>query len=144
MTEDLTPLDASDILNYCALRFDGYRFLEDTEFDAKTALDNYKKTEICDYNDEEKLAIFFILQRSLCKWSLVYEPYHGHWWRLFRQLFFDVVEIPLPEKYRHEQWTDRWETDFLPRKQEIVEIVRKEHESINYDDDARPDLRGTS
>ena len=59
-------------------------------------------------------------------------------------MFFDVVEIPLPEKYRNEQWTDRWETDFLPRKQEIVEIVRKEHESINYDDDARPDLRGTS
>jgi hypothetical protein len=144
MPEDLEPLDPADILVHCALRFDAYQYLEDTGFNVEAAIDAYKQTETWDCSDEEKLAMFFTLQRSLDKWALVYEPYHGRWWRIFRQMFFDVVEIPLPGKYRYEQWADRWDTDFLPRKQEMIEVVRKKHESIEYDDNALPDFDGES
>ena len=52
----------------------------------------------------QKLAVFFILQRSLCKWSLVYEPSNGQYWRLFRKMFFDIVEIDFPEEYKWHEY----------------------------------------
>jgi len=68
---DTEPLDANDILIKTALRFDGYRYLKETGFDTNLAIEQLHEDHPTDWDDPQKLAVFFILQRSLCKWSLV-------------------------------------------------------------------------
>ena len=137
---DTAPLEASEILTYTALRFDGYKYLEETGFDTNVAIDQLHEDLLTDWDDLQKLAIFFILQRSLCKWSLVYEPDNGKYWRLFREMFFDILEIELPEEYKSHEWFSKWEERYAARWPDALECVRKKHNSTKYDDDAHADL----
>ena len=134
------PLDADNIMTACALRFDGYKYIEETGFDAKAGIDAYMETERWDRPAEEKLAIFFVLQRSLCKWSLVYEPRHGRYWRLFREMFFDVVELDIPQDYHNAEWLSRWDERYSSQRNKAIACVRRKHQRTKYDDHARPDF----
>jgi hypothetical protein len=135
------PLDEYDILVKTALRFDGYRYLKETGFEPTAVIEQLHDDLPTDLDDLQKLAVFFIFQRSLCKWSLVYEPSHGKYWRLFREMFFDIIDIDLPEEYRFQEWFSKWEEQYADRCPEAIECVRKKHNSIKYDDNARTDLR---
>ena len=137
---DTEPLDANDILIKTALRFDGYRYLEKTGFDTNVAIEQLHEDLPIDWDDPQKLAVFFILQRSLCKWSLVYDPSNGQYWRLFREMFFDIVEIDFPEEYKWHEYYQSWEERYAARWPEAIECVRKKHRSIKYDDSAKADL----
>ena len=63
-------LDEDDILTCCALRFDGSAFAEDTGFDGGAALDRFFESGEWPGSLEERFALFFLLQRDLCKWAL--------------------------------------------------------------------------
>jgi len=137
---DPWPLKSDEVLTLCALRFDGYRYLEDTGFDAEAAIDAYMETEMWDRCDEEKLCVFFILQRCLCKWSLVYEPPNGRYWRVFRQMFFEVVELEVPEKYAEPNWMADWVEHYEWRRAKAISSVRRSHSAYKYDDNAPYDF----
>ena len=135
-----SSLDERDILTLSALRFDGYQYLEDKPFDHRTALDQFFRTGVWDLSDFEKLAVFFCLQRALCKWDLVYEPCHGRYWRAFRTLFLEVARLPIPEKYADPSWLERWNERYGWQLEKAVACIREVHASTVYDDDAKPDL----
>ena len=132
--------DPDDILIACALRFDGYKYIKDTGFGVDTAIDEYMETETWDRPDDEKLCMFFILQRSLCKWSLVYEPQHGRYWRLFREMFFDVVQLDIPQDYSNSEWLSTWNERYAAQRDKAIACVRRKHQRTKYDDNARPDF----
>ena len=132
--------EANDVLTACALRFDGWRYQQDTGFDQKAAFDQFFRTGQWKLSAEEKLATFFMLQRGLNKWDLVYEPKHGRWWRAYRTLFFEAVHLDVPAAYRNGDWYDRWDRDYAGRLDQCIEAVRKVHDATAYDDDAKPDL----
>ena len=136
------PFSASEILTCCALRFDGYPWQDDYDFDHQKAIEDFFKKNVWDLRDEEKLATFFFLQRGLNKFGLVYEPRNGKYWRAYRSLFFEVVHLPISEQYVRQDYFDEWQEEYAPRLQEAIECVRREHEAIEYDDDALPDLGG--
>ena len=142
MSAHQEPLDADDIMTSCALRFDGEKYIEETGFDVKAGIDAYMETETWDRPDEEKLAIFYILQRCLCKWSLVYEPQHGRYWRLFREMFFDVVELGIPQDYTNpeSELSFRWNERYASQRDKAIACVRRKHQRTKYDDNARPDF----
>ena len=137
---DTASLEASEILNDTALRFDGYKYLEETGFDTNVAIEQLHEDLPTDWDDLQKLAVFFVLQRSLCKWSLVYEPDNGKYWRLFRDMFFDIVEIDFPAQYKFDEWYRQWDERYAAQWPEAIECVRKIHNSIQYDDNAQADL----
>ena len=125
-----------EIVIACALRFDGHKYIEETGFDVDAAIDEYMETETWDCPDKEKLCAFFILQRCLCKWSLVYEPYHGHYWRIFRQMFFEVVDLEIPAGYEVE-WNSKWDDDYAWQCKKAIASVRRKHQRTKYDDNAK-------
>ena len=122
------PLRPDDILTTCALRFQGWRYQEETGFDQAAAFDRYFETGNWSLTDNEKLAAFFLLQRGLSKWDLVTEPKQSRWWQAFRSLFLEVVHLPLPPKYRDDDYATRWEQRYLPRLEECIQCIREELE----------------
>ena len=137
MDPELTRLEAYDILIDCALRFDGYLYLEETGFDTNQAIQDLASDVKNTWNELETLAVFFILQRSLCKWSLVYEPSNGKYWRLFCEMFFEVVHIPIPSGYEDRERHAKWESLYSPRLDEVIKCVQKHYDSTQWDDNAK-------
>ncbi|BAY14154.1 hypothetical protein [Calothrix sp. NIES-2098] len=98
-----------DTLNTCALRFDGYKYLQRTGFDPSKAIDNYFSSQKWDLQPLEKLTAFFLLQRALNKWDLVNEPRDGQFWKAFESLFNECKEMEIPEEYRQQEYCNKWE-----------------------------------
>ena len=137
MDPELTRLEAYEILTDCALRFDGYLYLDETDFDTNQAIQDLASDVKSTRNELQTLAVFFILQRSLCKWSLVYEPANGKYWRLFCEMFFEVVHIPIPSGYEDRERHAKWESLYTYRLDEAIECVQKHYDSTEWDDNAK-------
>jgi hypothetical protein len=137
-------LKARTILTDCALRFDGFKYLEETDLDTNLAVDELLEEIPCDWDDLKKLGVFFSLQRALCKWALVYEPYNGKYWRIFHEMFFDVISIEIVEEYRMENRYLEWREQYGDRLEAVIECVRVSYKSTPWDDAAKPDLPNVS
>lgn len=134
------PDEERQILNTCALRFDGWRYKGDHQFDQRQAITHFFNTGTWQLSEHEQLAVFFLLQRGLCKWDLVYEPEHGRFWRAFRSLFLLVYDYEIPPEYALSEYVEQWQRDFVPHLDECVALVRQIHETIAYDDYALPEI----
>src|SRR3954447_14326883 len=76
-------LEESEILTCCALRFDGWAYSEATGLDFPEATKRVVQDGAWPESREERLAVFFALQRHLFKWGGEYEPTNGKFWRVF-------------------------------------------------------------
>jgi hypothetical protein len=133
------PYQEREILNTCALRFDGWQYIKDHQFDQRHAIRQFFETGMWQLSEHEQLAVFFLLQRGLCKWDLVYQPEHGKFWRAFRSLFFLVYDYKIPSDYALSQYVERWQRGFVPHLEECVSLIRQIHETIAYDNHALPE-----
>jgi hypothetical protein len=133
-------LEARKILTDCALRFDGFKYLEETDLDTNLAIDELLEEIPCDWDDLKKLGVFFSLQRALCKWALVYEPYNGKYWRIFHEMFFDIISIEIVEEYQLENRYLEWQEQYGSRLEAVIQCVRNNHKSTPWDDAAKPDF----
>lgn len=125
-------LQEEEILTACALRFDGYAYVEATGFDYDRAIDNYFRSGVWDLEPLEQLATFFMLQRGLCKWNLVYEPQDGKYWRAFRELFLKAYRHEIPERYRQQPYYDEWAVKSKAEVRRCVALVRGVNEGTAY------------
>ena len=133
-------LDEDEILMTCALRFDGYKYKQLTDFDQKGALEDFFATGEWTISPLEQLATFFLLQRGLFKWGLEWEPKDGKYWRAFRSLFLLVHHYEVPEALRDTVNDSyyRWEYKYKPRLLECVEFIRGIHKNTRYEDETLP------
>lgn len=58
-------LQERQILNACALRFDGYKYQEEKSYDQRAATENFFECGQWELEPFEKLTTFFLLQRGL-------------------------------------------------------------------------------
>lgn len=127
-----------EILTTCALRFDGYEYQEyreelDNEIDLEECLENFLGTNAWNLEDNEKLTIFFILQRSLFKWGLEGEPKDGKYWKAFRSLFLECVDLPIPSEYKREDYCQEWEENYQPNLEQVKAFIQDIHDNTNYE-----------
>ncbi len=130
----LLQLDEKKVLTCCALRFNGWQYVDDFLFDYREALDHYLASGDWDLTPPEQLATFFLLQRALSKWDLADEPENSRHWRAFRSLFFRVYNYEIPEKYRIAEYIDKWNRNYVPRLQQCLDLVRNVHTNVQYED----------
>lgn len=130
----------NDILITCALRFDGWKYQEATGFDHRKAIDDFFETGSWEIQTLERLCVFFLLQRGLCKWDLVYEPKHGKFWRAFRTLFFLVCREEIPAPYQIADYLEQWRRKYDPNLEQHIGFIREIHETTGYDDNAPPQI----
>lgn len=126
------PYAEHAILTAWALRFDGYTY------------DELHKDQVAPFitqgiiADDPMLQLthFFMLQRYLFKWGGDRSPVHGREWRLFRTLFLKVANYDIHLAYRHPFHYRDWLLNYEPCRSQCVDIVRRIHATIPYDDDA--------
>jgi hypothetical protein len=103
-----------NILTACALRFDGYKYQRQTGFDPKQATATFFSTQRWELEPLEKLATFFLLQRSLYKYDLQYEPEDNKFRKAFRSLFSECVDLDIPLEYQQKEYYQNWESQHKP------------------------------
>ncbi len=136
---DLSADDADrerDILTCCALRFDGYKYIEVSGFDANDAVEVALRGGPLPANPLERFAVFFLLQRYLFKWGGERQPADGRHWRLFRELFLSVADQRVPVEFRpsDDHHRLRWRHHYRLRLRETIGFVRDIHERTGYRD----------
>src|SRR5258705_11640185 len=98
-----------EILICCALRFDGYAYVEAAGLTFPETTNRVVDDGIWPESREERLTVFFGLQRYLYKWGAEYEPRNGKCWRSFRTLFLDLHDAEIPERFRRAEYADEWD-----------------------------------
>ena len=124
------PDEVKDTMFACALRFDGWRWLERSRFDDLGICPEAFRPiidPICDtltFHEDEmaNFAAFFILQRYLYK-----EGIHTPFWRrehtAFRFLFLHLYPHPTPREFQlHEE---AWREVSIARRRRHAAIVRE-------------------
>ena len=111
-----------EITTCCALRFDGYKYEQETAFNQDLTFDKLFLGE--EVGELDGLAAMFFLQRGLCKWGLVYETEDSKYYKLYRKLFLEYVDSEIPAQYRNEEWYNRWQDEYKPHIVEIKKFVQ--------------------
>lgn len=77
-----SQFEEREITTCCALRFDGYKYEQETAFNQDLTFDKLFLGE--EVGELDGLAAMFFLQRGLCKWGLVYETEDSKYYKLCR------------------------------------------------------------
>lgn len=133
-----SQLDEKELLSTCALRFDGWKYKEKSGFDQVAALNSFFATGNWNLTPLEQMTVFFLLQRGLSKWDLVYEAENGKFWRAYRSLFLLVASYEVPQEYCLEGYIEQWKQKYQPRIDECLRYIEQIHKSIKYDDNPSP------
>lgn len=123
-----------NILTVAALRFDGYRYRDETQFDYKSAIQKFFTHDVLPDTPCDQMCLFFLLQRMLMKWGGEREPLNGKYWKLFRELFLKVAPIHIPSQYQDNVhgYIEEWQRDYLPHLKEIYALIYSIHKTTHY------------
>jgi hypothetical protein len=124
-----------DILIACALRFDGYGYLQDHPLDHDQAVRSFCQTGEWRISPAQQLTVFFLLQRFLYKWGGETLLKTSATWRAFRSLFLLVCEYEIPEQYRQCHYYEEWVERYVPALADHAGVVRGIHEGTDYRSD---------
>lgn len=122
----------------CALRFDGWSYIENQKFDHQEVLKQHFESGQWNLAPLQQLAVFFVLQRGLMKWGLERQPQHGKYWKAFRELFLLYVEYEIPKRYHQPEYCERWEREYQPQLAAYIQLIEEIHRNTVYDDNASP------
>lgn len=125
----MTSYGESTFIGACALRFDGYRYGEETGFGmgrANAALEHFYETGEWDAGEMERLTTFFLMQRRFrwqnCGLGWEEEDTNSDEWRAYRTLFLELCERPIPDHYKTTYYAE-WEERFAPHLAEFKKQV---------------------
>jgi hypothetical protein len=122
----------NDILITCALRFDGYKYKDATGIGSSDGFLSglmelsepvVERLELHSDPDRNHAA-FFALQRFLYKWGGDYLSISSREHLAFRFLFLDLYKRDVPAEFRHQEYWERWQKRYEPRKEHYAGIIR--------------------
>jgi hypothetical protein len=135
-----TPEDEKEgrIYTACALRFDGYRWLQERAGSEEAAgglrddlLRDFFGRESYDRPLEELLLVFFIVQRWFIKEAWL--RWDEQLARVTRRLFRQTCGLETPSAFRDEDCDATWRTEYQPRLQDLQEFVRRRGAETTYE-----------
>ncbi|MBN1641866.1 MAG: hypothetical protein JXA09_11590 [Anaerolineae bacterium] len=127
--------DEVDVLIVCALRFDGYRYVDQVLDGNNEAIRRYIDRAEVPPDPLMQMATFFHLQRFLMKWGGEQLSHSGPTWRLFRTLCLQVADYPVPLQFQQWEYYPHWLHNYEPCREQAIEAVRRVHEATQYVDD---------
>lgn len=127
----LTSLGSTEpeILTAWALRFDGYRYMKETGFERPDDYVIRMGTPGWNFAPLEELAIFFVHQRLVMKWSAS-RPDGRSEWQFLRQIFLHVYDQEIPEKWRVEPYYEDWERHHAPHAELEREVILQRYQAF--------------
>jgi hypothetical protein len=126
------PDDISDAMTVCALRFDGYRYEEDSGLSTPDAtgaglrglIEPVVETLVFYADDNANFAVFFGLQRYLHKWGGDHCTKYSEEHIAYDWLFLHLYRKDVPAAFRHSEYYIRWRREYEERQEEIAGFVR--------------------
>ncbi len=124
------PYDVADTIMVCALRFDGYKWLE-AKLGRGAAHDFTPWTqpviETLEVHStlEENFVAFFALQRWLHKWGGEMLPESAPDHTAYRFLFLHLHAVETPERFIHDEYQARWLQTNPKRVAHHASLVRR-------------------
>jgi hypothetical protein len=118
--------ETEDAVTCCALRFDGYKLADVREAPDLLAqlTDQYLATLRLSEDPLENLAVFFALQRFLCKWGGDYLSKTAMEHRAYRLLFLHLYRTEIDPQWRIDEYWREWQGTHAARAEEIAAEVR--------------------
>jgi hypothetical protein len=129
----------NEILGRCSERFDDRRYCQATDFVPQRALRAFFETGEWPEEEAERLAIFGALRRRLARWGTRDRRDDGLWYA-YRALFLATCTDEVSEPYRVTEAAVRWETQYVPRLDDLIARIRWVHEHTAYRDGALPPI----
>ena len=131
------PSDITQALTTCALRFDGYAYVDamaraqsdQPAIDLSHLVDSVVGSLRLHDNLNDNFAAFFGLQRYLHKWGGEHLTKYSDEHIAYDFLFLDLYR-QTPVAYRHEEYCRAWDVRYAPRAEEIAAYVRKSFRRI--------------
>ncbi len=125
MPTELDPMRISEIQNTCALRFDGYGYVEATQQEFPE-LNKQIKEALRMYEDPLKnFAVFFALQRFLCKWGGEQLTKQSSEHVAFDMLYLHLYQLETPQEYVHPGYEKEWCNISAKDREDAAEYIRK-------------------
>jgi hypothetical protein len=123
------PWELEETIMNCALRFDGYAWLEahpDCNDEANGVLpERHLRELVLDPDAEVNFAAFFLLQRFLHKWGgEMLPPSHKHH-TAYRFLFLHLYALPTPARWVSREYEEKWESIPAGRLAAAASAVRR-------------------
>jgi hypothetical protein len=117
-------------MHTCALRFDGWDYLESLNQYAEVKIEFPALTKPLigtDYlwdDPRKNFAAFFALQRWLCKWGGESLPEIDPDWQTYRRLFLHLCEEPHDPVFNQPEYLVRWKDIPIRRRKAAIRLVR--------------------
>jgi len=121
---DFFPSEIEDVQTACALRFDGYLYQEKTGIEFPDLNKPIKATRRMYKDPLKNFAVFFALQRFLCKWGgeqlTKQSPEHMAYDFLYLQLY----QIETPVEYAYAEFAERWKLIADDQREDTAQFIR--------------------
>ena len=128
--------DIIEAMLVCALRFDGYRYLEvvhrelSKETDFSPLVGPLVDTLSFHTDPNDNFAAFFALQRFLHKWGGEHLTKYSREHMAYDRLFLMLYRQPVPKDFVDQEYDLRWEREFASRAEAVAAYVRNSFRRI--------------
>jgi len=119
------PSDVDTAEWVCALRFQGYEYMQSIGGNFTALIDPVVKERILYDEQNRNLAAFFGLQRFLYKWGGESLTKYSNEHMAFDFLFLHLYCVEPEERFRHPAYYDQWQQEFAPWAESIAGYVRQ-------------------
>jgi hypothetical protein len=124
--------DITEAMLLCALRFDGYSYLEvvHPKLSKETNFSPLVETLSLHSDLNDNFAAFFALQRYLHKWGGARLTKYSREHVAYDHLFLMLYRQPVFKDFVNRDYDVRWEREFASRAEEIAAYVRNSFRRI--------------
>lgn len=134
-----------EIISTCALRFDGYRYIDEERIGTRRELDD--STSVLDLKEETERffthpdfsappdyprMMLFLVQRKFMREGWL--RWDSQLARLTRQLFIRTARDAVPAHLRLEDWADNWDRDYARYASDHIRFVERRDRATVYDE----------
>lgn len=119
--------DLYEVVNACALRFDGYRYeaLNGRDASLPSLANRFCETRTFSAAEDDNHATFFALQRYLFKWGGEQLPYTSPEHRAYRALYIRLHRLDVAPAYRLAPYYDEWRTLYCEHAARVADALDK-------------------
>jgi hypothetical protein len=123
----------SDLIIYAALRFDAYRYEEETGYDGTAAASRFIEHDSLPNDPAQQMSILFFLQRAT---KDGYQADNGSVFRAIRTLLPLISKYDVPETFRYQNYYPRWTEKYAPDIHNWIDFIQRIHQLMPYDENA--------
>jgi hypothetical protein len=124
MNYERFPSPITNIELTCALRFDGYLYIEETDQQFPQLNEPIVDSQRMHEDPLKNFAVFFALQRFLHKWGGERLTKYSSEHHAYDLLYLHLYKIETPPEYAHPRDARRWDAIEADKREDAAQYIR--------------------